>query len=56
MCKPAREPSPFITETATKVFPGVEEALQYFQQKGYIGHYQLNLVNPQKARERGRFG
>jgi len=54
--KPSSEPSPFITETATKVFPGVEEALQYFQQKGYIGHYQLNLVNPQKARERGRFG
>ena len=54
--KPASEPSPFITETATKVFPGVEEALQYFQQKGYIGNYQLNLVNPQKARERGRFG
>jgi hypothetical protein len=24
-------PSPFITETATKVFTGVEEALGYFQ-------------------------
>lgn len=54
--KPACEPSPFITETATKVFKSVEEALQFFQQSGYIGEYQLNLVNPQKARERGRFG
>jgi hypothetical protein len=29
-------PSPFITETATKVFGGVEEALGYFRGKGYI--------------------
>ena len=29
-------PSPFITETATKVFRSVEEAIQYFRQKGYI--------------------
>ncbi|HET6249890.1 MAG TPA: AAA family ATPase [Tepidisphaeraceae bacterium] len=29
-------PSPFITETATKVFAGVEEALGYFRGKGYI--------------------
>lgn len=55
--KPACEPSPFITETATKVFTGVEEALRHFQTKGYIGDFQLNLpqtLNP--PRERGRFG
>jgi adenylate kinase len=28
-------PSPFITETATKVFIGVSEALGYFRQRGY---------------------
>ncbi len=55
--KPACEPSPFITETATEVFPDVESALQFFQQKGYIGDYQLNLLRARKTpRERGRFG
>ncbi len=29
-------PSPFITETATRVFKSTEEALEYFKQKGYI--------------------
>ena len=29
-------PSPFITETATRVFKTVEEALGYFRQKGYV--------------------
>jgi adenylate kinase len=29
-------PSPFITETATKVFRSVEEALKYFEAKGYF--------------------
>ncbi|HXE54318.1 MAG TPA: AAA family ATPase [Tepidisphaeraceae bacterium] len=29
-------PSPFITETATKVFPGTDEAIAYFRQKGYV--------------------
>ncbi len=29
-------PSPFITETATKVFKNTEEAIEYFRQKGYI--------------------
>ncbi len=41
--RPRKEPSPFITETATKVFPTVRDALSYFQQKGYIGDYQLSL-------------
>jgi adenylate kinase len=55
--KPACEPSPFITETATEVFASVEEALQYFQKKGYIGDFQLDLLKAREApRERGRFG
>ena len=55
--KPECEPSPFITETATKVFTSVEETLAYFQKKGYIGDYQLDLLRAKKApRERGRFG
>ena len=55
--KPACEPSPFITETATAVFSSTHEALMHFQEKGYIGDIQLDLLqvsNP--ARERGRFG
>ncbi len=29
-------PSPFITETATKVFKSTGEAVEYFKQKGYV--------------------
>ena len=29
-------PSPFITETATKVFKSTEEAIDHFRQKGYV--------------------
>ena len=55
--KPACEPSPFITETATEVFPCVDDALKFFQKKGYIGDYQLDLLRAERApRERGRFG
>jgi len=55
--KPACEPSPFITETATQVFTSVEEALRHFQKKGYIGDFQLDLPQTRTApRERGRFG
>jgi adenylate kinase len=32
--KPRKSPSPFITETATKIFKSVEEALKYFEGKG----------------------
>jgi len=32
--KPAKHPSPFITETATRIFKSVEEALVWFEQKG----------------------
>jgi nucleoside 2-deoxyribosyltransferase len=30
-------PSPFITETATKVFANTEEAVGYFREKRYVG-------------------
>ncbi|MFG0241176.1 MAG: ATP-binding protein [Phycisphaerales bacterium JB054] len=39
--KPAKTPSPFITETATKVFSSVDEALGYFEAQGMFG--QTNL-------------
>src|SRR5207249_10915919 len=29
-------PSPFITETATRVFGNAEEAIEHFRQKGYF--------------------
>jgi adenylate kinase len=32
--KPRKSPSPFITETATRVFGSVEEAMGYFEEKG----------------------
>ncbi len=53
---PPSEPSPFVTKTATRVFKSIEETLQYFQERGYIGDYQLDLPNLRPARERGRFG
>ncbi|MBX3387918.1 MAG: AAA family ATPase [Phycisphaeraceae bacterium] len=39
--KPKKAPSPFITETATKIFKSVEEALQYFEQNGYFAEKNL---------------
>lgn len=55
--KPKTEPSPFITETSTRVFRSVEETLNHFQEKGYIGDVQLKLGQAGGAsRERGRFG
>ena len=32
--KPAKAPSPFITETATKIFPSVDDALEFFESEG----------------------
>jgi adenylate kinase len=32
--KPKKTPSPFITETATQIFPSVEDALAFFEGKG----------------------
>ncbi len=34
--KPAKNPSPFITETATQVFRSTDEALSYFNDKGFV--------------------
>ena len=34
--KPAKSPSPFITETATKVFPSVDAALRHFDEQGML--------------------
>jgi adenylate kinase len=53
--KPKAEPSPFVTKTATEVFPSVEDALKHFQKKGYIDNYQLRLPHG-TPRERGRMG
>ena len=35
------QPSPFITETATKVFKSVEEALAYFDEQGMFAEKNL---------------
>ncbi len=37
------EPSPFITETATRVFNDLDQAFTYFQSKGHIKTYQRQL-------------
>jgi len=39
--KPKKNPSPFITETATKVFKSTSEALEHFEEKGMFP--QVNL-------------
>jgi adenylate kinase len=39
--KPKKSPSPFITETATKIFGSTEEALRYFETHGYFGEKNL---------------
>ena len=39
--KPKKTPSPFITETATKVFTSVEEAMRYFENAGMFGEKNL---------------
>ena len=39
--KPSKPPSPFITETATKVFTSTEEALTYFEEKGMFAERNL---------------
>ena len=39
--KPQRSPSPFITETATRVFGSTEEAMEHFESAGFLG--QTNL-------------
>lgn len=54
--RPRKDPSPFITETATRVFKSVDELFKHFQSLKYLGDYQLNLLNPSAPMERGRFG
>jgi adenylate kinase len=54
--QPRAEPSPFITETATRVFATTEELLLHFQQLGYLSSFQKPLFTISAARERGRFG
>ncbi len=39
--KPAKSPSPFITETATKIFASVDEALGHFESQGMFGQKNL---------------
>lgn len=39
--KPRKNPSPFITETATRIFRSVDEALAYFEQKGMFAAVSL---------------
>ncbi len=39
--KPRKDPSPFITQTANKVFHSVAEALAYFDQAGFCVPYSL---------------
>jgi len=41
---PRSEPSPFVTATATRVFHALDELFAHFQQKGYIGSYQPDLL------------
>lgn len=39
--KPKKNPSPFITETATRIFRSVPEALEYFEKAGMFGEKNL---------------
>ncbi|MCB9845996.1 MAG: AAA family ATPase [Phycisphaeraceae bacterium] len=39
--KPRKSPSPFITETATKIFASVDEALRHFEDAGMFGERNL---------------
>jgi len=41
--KPECEPSPFVTETATRVFRSLEELFEFCQARGDMGDYQLDL-------------
>ena len=39
--KPAKNPSPFITETATKIFDSVDDAMTYFEENGMFAQRNL---------------
>lgn len=57
--RPKADPSPFVSETATRIFKTTEELLKHFQSKGYLGDYQLPLPGARAGgapKARGRFG
>jgi hypothetical protein len=39
--KPKKNPSPFITETATRIFRSVPEAMAYFESRGWFPQQDL---------------
>jgi adenylate kinase len=39
--KPTKEPSPFVTQTANKMFRTVDEAMRYFEEKGFFQPHDL---------------
>lgn len=41
---PRAEPSPFITATATRIFPDINTLFEHFRSRGYIGEYQPDLL------------
>ena len=41
--RPEHEPSPFVSKTATGVFPSVDGLLAEFRRLGYLGDYQLRF-------------
>lgn len=42
--EPKAEPSPFVTQTATRVFSDVDDVLRFFHQKGYISQFAPMLL------------
>ena len=48
--QPRAEPSPFITETATRVFPSTSAILEHFRNEGYINALQKPLFESDKDR------
>jgi adenylate kinase len=51
--KPAHDPSPFVSETATGVFSSVDALLAEFRRLGYLGDYQLSLGGGSGPRDGG---
>lgn len=43
---PKAAPSPFVTATATKVFDSISSLFAHFQDRGYIGAFQPDLLDP----------
>ncbi|HTV49064.1 MAG TPA: hypothetical protein VMG59_11540, partial [Phycisphaerae bacterium] len=39
--RPSANPSPFITQTATKLFGSIDEAMDYFAARGYLAAHNL---------------